>query len=375
MAWEKINRYLKYTGGKMYPFKEGYVAVRNGWYVLAFAQDLKQELVSRWLLNEPVVLYRKANGEPVALSGLCPHRFYPLGKSQLSNDSITCGYHGFTFDAQGACTNIPGQDNIPSTCKLRRYAVVEHGMWIWVWAGEAEQADKSLLPDLVEISHDHPGFTPMPFYLHEIKARYQLLNDNLLDLSHLAFLHASSIGVMANATQPEELTEDGPRIIRSRRRMNNCPSPPVVKATVGYDGVIDQVNGMDFYAPGLHAGFADMFYPAGHPQAGQLLRKAQVFHAVTPATGNTCYYFFSMASDDVVQMEIMKEYLKKPVAEDIDASEAIEHMLSIHGEPTREVVKFSDRNTIRGRLLLQKLMEAERGNEKESEKESARTIE
>lgn len=344
----------------MYPFKEGFFAVQNGWYVLAFAQELKQELVSRWLLNEPVVLFRKESGEPVALSGLCPHRFYPLGKSKLEHDHITCGYHGFEFDAQGACTNIPGQDNIPATCKLRNYPVVEHGMWIWVWPGDPAKADKSLLPNLVEISHDRPGFTPMPFYFHEIKARYQLLNDNLLDLSHLAFLHATTIGVGDNATVPEELTEEPPRIMRSRRHMKNCPAPPVVKTTLGYEGPVDQVNGMDFYAPGLHAGFADMFYPEGHPQAGKLLRKAQVFHAVTPATRNSCYYFFGMAGDDLAQLARMKEYLKQTVAEDIDASESIEHMLGIHGEPTREVVKFSDRNTVRGRLLLQKLMEAER---------------
>lgn len=344
----------------MYPFKEGCFAVRNGWYVLAFARELSQQLLSRSLLNEPVVLYRRQNGEPVALSGLCPHRFYPLGKSQLKDDIITCSYHGFAFDAEGACTNIPGQDNIPSTCRLRRYPVVEHGMWIWVWAGDADKADPALLPDLAEISHDRAGFTPMPFYFHEIKARYQLLNDNLLDLSHLAYLHATTIGVGANATVPEELTEEPPRVLRSRRRMYNCPSPPVVKTTVGYDGPIDQVNGMDFYAPGLHAGFADMFYPAGHPQAGKLLRKAQVFHAVTPATRNSCYYFFGMAGDDIGQLELMKEYLKKTVAEDIDASESIEQMLAIHGEPVREVVKFSDRNTVRGRLLLQKLMDAER---------------
>jgi phenylpropionate dioxygenase-like ring-hydroxylating dioxygenase large terminal subunit len=345
----------------MYPFKAGYYAVRNAWYVLAFAQDLKQELLSRWLLNEPVVLYRKTNGEPVALSGLCPHRFYPLGKSKLANDTITCGYHGIAFDSQGACVNIPGQSNIPASCHLRHYPTVQHGMWIWVWAGDADKADVALLPDLVEICHDYPGFTAMPFYTHEIKARYQLLNDNLLDLSHLAFLHASTIGVMANATEPEELSEDGPRILRSRRRMKNCPAPPVVKTAHGYDGLIDQVNGMDFYAPSLHAGFADMCYPQGHPQAGKLLRKAQVFHAVTPATHNSCYYFFGMASDDVAQLEFMKEYLKLTVGEDIDASESIEHMLSIHGDPEREVVKFSDRNTVRARNLLQKMMEAERG--------------
>jgi phenylpropionate dioxygenase-like ring-hydroxylating dioxygenase large terminal subunit len=342
----------------LYPFKEGSFAVRNGWYVLAFSRDLRNELLSRWLLNETVVLFRTADGEPVALSGLCPHRFYPLGKSRLEQDHIICNYHGITFNAQGKCTNIPGQDNIPSTCKLRQYPVVEHGLWVWVWAGDPDKADPALLPDLEEIGHTGEGVKAVPFYFHELKARYQLLNDNLLDLSHLAFLHATSIGVSANATVPEELTEE-PGVIRSRRRMKNCDAPPVVKQIRGYEGKIDQINGMDFYAPGLHAGFTHMRYPEGHAKAGELLRSVTVFHAVTPATHNSCYYHFAMASQDEQQLVTMQEYLKQTVAEDIDASESIEHLLAVGGEPEREVIKFSDRNTIRGRMLLQKMMDAE----------------
>jgi hypothetical protein len=179
-----------------------------------------------------------------------------------------------------------------------------------------------------------------------------------MDLSHLAFLHSSSIGVMENATVIEELTE-APRVLRSRRTMNNIAPPPVVKDTQGYEGLIDQTNGMDFHAPGLHAGFSEMNYPDGHERAGAVLRRINVFHAVTPATRNTCYYFFAMASRNVAQIERMREYLKKTVAEDIDASESIERMLAINGEPQREVVKFSDRNAVRGRMLLQKMMDAE----------------
>lgn len=342
----------------MYPFREGYFAVRNGWYVIAFARDLKRELAGRWLLNEPVVLYRREDGQPVALSGLCPHRFFPLAKGRLVGDGIVCGYHGFAFDAGGHCTDIPGQSNIPSTCKLRSYPVVEHGIWVWIWPGDPDKADTSLLPDLAAIGHSVEGFAVEPFYEHELKARYQLLNDNLMDLSHLAFLHSSSIGVMANATAIEELTE-GPRVLRSRRTMNKIVAPPVVKDTQGYDGLIDQTNGMDFHAPGLHAGFSEMRYPDGHDLAEEVLRRINVFHAVTPATRNTCYYFFAMAGKDVAQIERMREYLKKTVAEDIDASESIELMLAVHGEPEREVVKYSDRNAVRGRMLLQKMMDAE----------------
>ena len=296
----------------------------------------------------------------MALSGLCPHRFYPLGKSRLQGDEIIFGYHGISFNAKGQCINIPGQDNIPATCRLRKYPVVEHGLWIWVWPGDPARADPALLTDLEEIGHTAPGVAAVPFDMHEIRARYQLLNDNLLDLSHLAFLHATSIGVMSNATVPEELTEE-PGVIRSRRHMKNCDAPPVVKETVGYEGKMDQTNGMDFYVPGLHAGFTNMCYPEGHAKAGQALRCVTVFHAVTPATRHSCYYHFAMASADPHQLERMQDYLKQTIAEDIDASESIEQLLTTAGVPGREVVKYSDRNTMRGHLLLQKMMEAEAG--------------
>ena len=344
----------------MYPFRTDNFAVRNGWYVVSFCQDLTQELRSRWLLNEALVMYRRENGEPVALSGLCPHRFFPLAKSRRNHDNIICSYHGFAFNAEGACIDIPGQDNIPSTCKLRAYPVLDHGMWTWVWPGDPALADPALLPDLAEIGYEGEDVVAMPFYEHEIQARYQLLNDNLLDLSHLAYLHAGSIGVMANATELEELTE-GPGVIRSRRSMPASPAPPVVKATIGYEGLVDQSNGMDFYAPGLHAGFSEMRLPEGQPDGGKVLRRAQVFHAVTPATTNTCYYFFGMSSVKGEQLAEMKEYLKTTVAEDIEASEAIEAALKVTGDPAREVIKFSDRNMMRGRLLLQKMMDAEAG--------------
>ena len=91
----------------MYPFKEGSFAPRNGWYVAAFTYELKHELLSRWILNEPVVLYRTESGVPVALDGRCPHRHFPLGKSCLKGDEIQCGYHGITFGPDGKCTRVP----------------------------------------------------------------------------------------------------------------------------------------------------------------------------------------------------------------------------------------------------------------------------
>lgn len=342
----------------MYPFKEGSFAVRNGWYVIAFRKDLKEQLMSRWILDEPIVLYRKQDASPVALSGLCPHRFFPLADSRLEKDEIICRYHGISFNGEGKCTNIPGQDNIPHTCALRAYPLVEHGLWVWIWPGDPAQADPALLPDLRQIGHDADNMSAVPFYCHEIQARYQLLNDNLMDLSHLAFLHADSIGSPANATVPEELSE-APGVLRSRRIIKNSPAPPVVREMKNYHGLLDQVSGMDFYYPGLHAGISEMTYPEAHEQSGEVIRGLRVFHAITPATRHSCYYHFAISSTDIEHVEELKEYLKKVVEEDIFASEAIEKMLAAGAAPPREVNKFSDRNSVRGRQLLQKMMDAE----------------
>jgi len=194
----------------MYPFTEGSFAVRNGWYVAAFAQDVQRALISRWILNEPVVLYRTEAGEAVAVAGRCPHRHFPLGQSQLSGDEIICGYHGITFGPDGLCTRVPSQQTVPGVYKIRKYPLVERGLWLWIWPGDPALADESLLPDLQDAGFHDPRFRFQPYYTHEIAGRYQLLNDNLLDLTPLAVLHRSSIGVAENASIPEE-REETPR--------------------------------------------------------------------------------------------------------------------------------------------------------------------
>jgi vanillate O-demethylase monooxygenase subunit len=276
----------------MYPFKDGHFAVRNGWYVAAFAHEVKRELLSRWILKEPVVLFRKENGEAVALSGRCPHRHFPLGKSCLKGDAIQCGYHGVTFGSNGECIRIPSQKVVPGVYRIKKYPLVERGMWLWIWPGDPKLADQALLPDLNEAGFYEPEFRYRPFYYLDVAGRYQLLNDNLLDLTHLAYLHASSIGVEANASTAEQ-REHTDRVIRSRRVMKSIPQAPIMKGKVDYEGPVDRTAGMTFYLPGFHAGIDYVSIPQEHPtRGGEQLRAARVFHAVTPALKNSTHYFF-----------------------------------------------------------------------------------
>ena len=341
----------------MYPFREGSFAVYNGWYVAAFAADVTRSLTSRTILNQPVVLYRKESGDAVAVGGRCPHRHFPLGKSCLKGDTIVCGYHGITFGPDGRCTEIPTQSFVPPTYRIPTYPLVEHGIWLWIWPGEPEKADPALLPDLTEIGCAEEGMVTQPFYTHEVHSRYQLLNDNLLDLSHLAFLHGTSIGTRENASTPEELTKR-PGFLSSRRYIRNSPPPPVLAAREGYPSILDCTIGMDFYLPGFHAGLTRRTYPQGHPRVGETIDYSRVHHAITPSTPASSYYFFSVGAPGGEGLDRTKVTLAPVIDEDIFASVEIEKMLQLVGHPP-ELMNKSDRNAVEARRMLQAMMDAE----------------
>ena len=343
----------------MYPFTPGSFAPRNAWYVAAFASAVGRELIGRTIVNTPLAIYRREDGTPVALDGRCPHRHFPLAKSCLEGDVVRCGYHGFAFGPDGQCVDIPSQDHVPRAFRVRSYPVAEHGLWLWVWVGEEAKADPALLPPLGEIGlaeiglaggSQGEGLTGHPLIFHEVACRYQLLNDNLFDLSHLAFLHGSSIGTRENASTPEELTKR-PGFVSSIRRIRDAPCPPLQHRTNAYPtDTLDRAMGMASYLPGFHAGTTEIRYPQGHPDAaGELISWSRVYHAITPATPRTCYYHFAVAVDDTLDPARMKASLAPVIDEDIFASVEIEKIIALYdGDPPPELMVKSDRNTVEG---------------------------
>lgn len=344
----------------MYPFKQGSFAPRNGWYVAAFLHEVGRELLSRWILNEPVVMYRKEDGEAVALDGRCPHRHFPLGKSCLIGDDIQCGYHGIRFGPDGNCTGIPAQTHIPKTYRIKKYPVAEHGLWLFIWPGDPEKADPALLPDLEASGWSNPEFRFEPFYSVEVQGRYQLLNDNLLDLTHLAYLHGTSIGTPENASTPED-REEFPGLLKSRRMMRNIEMPASSRGRFDYEGPVDRLAGMDFWLPGFHAGVDETSIPEDHPtRGGEMLDVKRVFHAVTPGKLHTVNYFFALGgivSD--AEFESTREFLWPVIEEDAMATREIEEMLTTLGDFPDELMLKSDAGAVQGRRMLQAMMDRE----------------
>lgn len=344
----------------MYPFSEGSFAPREAWYVAAHCDEVGRELLARDILGDPVVLYRREDGAVAAVGGRCPHRHFPLGGGFLRGDSVVCGYHGIAFGADGRCQAIPTQDTVPGTVRIPAYPVVEHGLWVFIWMGDPANADHGLLPPLADLGLEDPGMVARGFFADEVKARYQLLNDNLLDLSHVIFLHASTIGTEEDA-RAEEVLERRDRFLGCRRTTRNSPAPPINAPSGLYSGLIDRILGMDFHAPGLHAGFTDMRYPLDHPDhPGESFSLGWFYHAITPVSPTTCRYFFAVALQGEAGIEPMRQITRGINDEDISAAEAIEEMLGRLGEEPVDLLLRADRNAVEGRRVMQAMMDCER---------------
>lgn len=154
------------------------------------------------LWNEPMVIYRDEEGQPVCVTDVCPHRSAPLSMGTVEDGELKCFYHGWTFGKSGECTDIPTQravtnQNLEGDKKVRkrvsdcqrRHAVVEHEGMVWVWKGELLEADPSLLPS--KRSGDMET-QPIETVL-DYNVDYSYIIENNLDSPHLFYLHDGSV--------------------------------------------------------------------------------------------------------------------------------------------------------------------------------------
>jgi len=161
--------------------------LRNTWYVAATSEEVSREPMGRQLLNEKVALFRTEAGEAKAIGNLCPHRFASLSGGKLVGDTLECPYHGLRFDTEGTCVFNPhGEGVIPPRATVKAYPVVEKYKAIWIWMGDEDKLDVDLIPDFSDCAR--ADWRYIDGYL-SVEGNYQLIVDNLLDLSHIQFLH------------------------------------------------------------------------------------------------------------------------------------------------------------------------------------------
>lgn len=265
--------------------------LRNAWYVACWSEDIRPgELFHRKLLAEDVVFYRKADGTAVALFDRCPHRFIPLHLGHLQGDTIECCYHGLQFDCTGRCVKNPhGDGKIPAAAKVRSYPVAERHGIVWIWMGDRE-ADAALIPDYSMLDAGS-GFHITKGGIN-IGANYVLMGENLLDLSHVAYLHKGLLGTeQMLETLPVIHERDG--ALHVDRNMPNVDVPAVFDMLFRQDGKpVDAWQNMRWTAPGCYLLDAGVKAPGGE-------REVQGWyygiHLLTPETASTTHYHFASA--------------------------------------------------------------------------------
>jgi len=264
--------------------------LRNTWYLAAWGHHLKPgELFPRIILNEPIVLFRDADGRAIAFEDRCPHRFAPLSRGKLREGRLMCGYHGLEFDTSGACVRNPhGSGKIPAGARVRSYPVVERHAALWIWMGDKD-ADPALIPDFGVLDNpDHADVLRLDYMVMD--APYELIVDNLLDCSHTCFVHD---GILAN----EEMTAIKTTIKRKddaitvSRFAPDAPIPSMFALAYQREGIrIDGWTDIRWDAPAcmlLDTGVTEVGCPR---QAGT---GALSVHVLTPETHQTAHYYFS----------------------------------------------------------------------------------
>lgn len=223
--------------------------LRNCWYVAGWSKDYEHSLKAQTLLGENIVFYRQADGKPAALEDACPHRKLPLSMGQLEGDNVVCGYHGLTFDCTGRCTDSPTQRGMtPRRAVVRSYPVVDRYRLLWIWMGDPEKANPDEIFEIANFDNPNWGYTDggvLP-----IECNYLWVVDNLLDPSHVAWVHVTSFAGSGTDDQPLDMEKTDRGVIVSRW-IYDQPASPYYKDLVRFDGNCDRKQHYEMCFPAI----------------------------------------------------------------------------------------------------------------------------
>jgi vanillate O-demethylase monooxygenase subunit len=283
-----------------------------------------------------------------------------LAHGRLIGDTVACGYHGITFDGAGRCTRIPSQDKIPDSMAVRSYAVHEVGGLVWIWMGSPGATILDDMPDVSKVGIAAPGFRHEFNPVRHLAARYQLLIDNLMDLSHISFIHEKTVpdgGYIAEADV--QITQDS-GVFSVRRKFTQVPPDGFVKFLhPDIEGNVDNTLTSDYFGPALiNAGGPYLRKPGEDWD-----RQMNFIHAITPETPHSTHYFNGVSRNFALDNHGLSQMLlgqsAAVIAEDIHALELLETRLQAGGGDRKEVSVLNDAGALQVRRLLAAQIQAE----------------
>lgn len=260
----------------------------KAWYMAAWSTDVGEGLLRRRLFGVPIVLYRLADGRVGALEDRCPHRFAPLSRGNRMGDSIQCGYHGLTFDSAGKCVHNPYNQRIPPGASVRTFPTRERDGIVWLWGSESAPPDFDTIPHF-DVLKSASGLAPICGYLR-MDANYEFVTDNLMDLSHIEFVHKGSFaGAGVIFAGKHEVHEVGSQL-QSNWWMPGVKAPGHTYGIYPRDMLTDHWLDMRWQAPAtmlLEIGATAQ----GAPRNGGVI--VQQAHILTPETETSTHYFWA----------------------------------------------------------------------------------
>ncbi|WP_427968707.1 Rieske 2Fe-2S domain-containing protein [Altererythrobacter sp.] len=287
--------------------------VNNTWYCAGWSGELGDTPFGRTYNDKPIVFYRDESGAPVALGGACPHRFAPLAQGRVTGDRIVCPYHGLEFDRSGACVHNPhGTGAIPPNARVETYPVIEKNGAIWLWLGDPAEADPSLLSDTDWLLS--PDYAVITGYL-KVNANYQLVTDNLLDLTHAPFLHPDTLGGRPEDSFGDRMhhdfrMEDG-NVIHSDYHVSPMPRPTPQMMPLWGDRPSLFSSKMTWRPTARME--LDINLRNTDPASDEEIHVPSL-HYLAPETQTSTHYFFAMGRnvkiDDSEQTEIMARFAR-----------------------------------------------------------------
>jgi phenylpropionate dioxygenase-like ring-hydroxylating dioxygenase large terminal subunit len=334
--------------------------LRNAWYAIAWSDDVGRELFHRTVMDEPILVYRKTDGVAVALSDRCPHRFAPLHAGRLIGDTVQCAYHGLQFDSAGICIhNAQPGGTVPRGACVRSYPLHEQDGLLWVWMGD-QPSDLARLP---RFEHHDTGSYAMNRSHMVVNANYQLVADNIMDTSHVQFVHD---GLLSTPTYEKILTEvreaeDG--TVFSDRFITKATILPHLDPLWEVGGEpVDHWFDLRWNAPASMRLSVGVTACGAAKDAGRLL---QTTHIMTPETDGVTHYFWAVSRAWRRDDAILHENLQKmfTFAFETQDKPLIEEQQRLLGKAEfwslKPILLKEDAGAERTRRLLDRMMKKE----------------
>lgn len=337
--------------------------LRNTWYALARQGEIGEKPAALTVLGENVVAYRKGDGAPVALEDACPHRKLPLSMGTRVGDTLVCGYHGLTFDGAGKCVAAPTQGRPPTTAKVKSYPLADRWGLTWIWMGDPAKADPSRI--ITIDNAETPGWRMTSTGSMDCACSYLFLTDNLLDPSHVAWVHVTSFAAPGTESTPLEVAASDRAVIVSRWMMNTTP-PGYYAPLLKFEGNCDRLQHYEVRYPSLGVN-KSVFTPAGTGGHGKPLDPRAYmmvsYHFLTPLDeGRTRYFWLQNRNTDPDNEELTAHIVagaRGAFEEDRVVLEAVHKGMA--DKTTPHIDLGLDAGALRFRRHLQGLIDAEQG--------------